>query len=353
MTRMKAVRLALLVAAVLVMFAVLQRAPARAQAAPSTATDRIWFSRSRGSIDYLQLFARPDLWARARAVVDVFKIYQQHTQTPAADLVGPNTYEALNRAGAFRILASWKIKLAIEAGAVKEFYCTADASGMNQSIANTVASIRAVQSAGGSVTYIAMDEPFVSGSAKVCGGPALEPTADRVSTYVSGVKAAFPGIAIGLIEAYPFSSADAIESEVTLLQSRGATPAFLHMDVDWHLSGAAAFTRDMARLATFAAAQKIPFGIIITGYNGNADPLYAVDAYGITDLIARTFPAWNRLPDHLVFQSWATTDSGLAITPANLDDRRVYSHTSLVRDIYRRLRGMTGASTGTAIPKTR
>ena len=319
----------------------------------NVAADRIWFSPSPGSIDYLGLFEHPEEWARARQLVSVFKFYQQHTQTPAPDIVGPNTYDALARAGAFRLLTQWTKKIAIEAGSVKEFYCTPDASGMNESIGKTLDTLRAVQAAGGTVAYIAMDEPFVSGRARVCGGPALEPTADRVATYVSAVKAASPNVAIGLIEAYPFSSADMIEAEVGLLQARGATPAFLHMDVDWHLSGAAAFKTDMARLSAFAAARKIPFGIIITGYDGNADALYAVDAYKITDLIATTFQTWAHMPDHLIVQSWAVTSTGLVITPANLDDERAFSHTALLRDTYRRLRGGTGASTGTAIPKSR
>jgi len=322
------------------------RAPLSAASA-----DRLWFCPAPGSIDYLDLFTQPDEWSLARQVIDVFKFYQQHTQTPAPDIVGPNSFDALARVGAFRMLTGWKKKIAIEAGAVKDFYCTTDASGMNASIADTVASIHAVQAAGGTVSYIAMDEPFVSGREKVCGGPALEPTAERVATYVAGVKTAFPSVSVGLIEAYPFSSADAIETEVSLLQARGATPAFLHMDVDWHLSGRAAFLRDMPALQAFAASLHIPFGIIVTGYNGNADALYAADAYGITELIASTFQTWSRMPDHLIVQSWAATDSGLLITPANLDDRRAFSHTSLVREVSRRLRGGTGPSTGTAIPR--
>src|SRR5207237_10521832 len=125
----------------------------------------------------------------------------------------------------------WRIETAIEVASVKEFYCTPDARGMNESIAATLASVRAVEAAGGSVSYLAMDEPFVSGRARVCGGPALEPTADRVATYVRGVRSTFPAIKVGLIEAYPFSSADALESIITLLNARRPAPAFLHMDV--------------------------------------------------------------------------------------------------------------------------
>lgn len=45
---------------------------------------------------------------------------------------------------------------------------------MSAAVAATLASVRAVESAGGTVSYLAMDEPFVSGRAPVCGGPALE-----------------------------------------------------------------------------------------------------------------------------------------------------------------------------------
>jgi hypothetical protein len=281
--------------------------------------------------------------------VSVFKFYQQHTQTPAPSIVGPNTYAALARAGVFRTLKNWGKKTSIEVGAVKEFYCTPDASGMNAAIAGTLESVRAVEAAGGSVASLSMDEPFVSGRLKVCGGPALEPTADRVATYVSGVSAALPNVRIGLIEAYPFSSADAIERIVQLLKARNVTPAFLHMDVDWHLSGAAAFKRDMPRIQALCATEKIPFGIIITGYDGNADALYAIDAYGITGLIADTFPSWDRAPDQLILQSWAVSGTGLLITPANLPEDRPYTHTSMLWDVLRRLRGSMGSATGTAV----
>lgn len=314
-------------------------------------TPRIWFCPGPGTLDYVRLFQSPQEWAHARRFVSVFKFYQQHTQTPPPDIVGPNTYDALARAGVFRQLKQWRIETAIEVGSVKEFYCTPAATGMNESIAATVASVRAVEAAGGSVSYLAMDEPFVSGRARVCGGPALEPTADRVATYVSGVHSAFPNLRIGLIEAYPFSSADALETIITLLKARGAAPAFLHMDVDWHLSGAAAFKRDIKRLQEFCATQRIPYGVIITGYNGDADPLYAVDVAGITELTAETFGSWAAMPDHLIFQSWVESLSGLRITPTNLPEDRQYSHTQMLWDTFRRLRAATGGATGTAIPR--
>jgi len=329
--------------------AVLLLRGAAPSAQQSIAADRFWFAPSPGSIDYLRLFEHPEEWPRARQTASVFKFYQQHTQTPAPDIVGPNTYDALARAGAFRLLGQWKTKIAIEAGSVKEFYCTPGAAGMNESIGKTLDSLRAVQAAGGSVAYIAMDEPFVSGRARVCGGPALEPTADRVATYVSAVKAAFPNVQIGLIEAYPFSSEPAVETIVQLLRARGAAPAFLHMDVNWKLTGFARFEQDMIALQAFCAAQKLPFGIIFNGTDGDSDVLYASEVYTTSNLLEEAFGGWARMPDHLIVQSWAVSSTGLVITPANLPETRAYSHTSLLLDVSRRMRGGTGASTGRAV----
>jgi hypothetical protein len=321
---------------------------ATAPALPLSA-DRVWFAPGPGTLDYLRLFEHPEEWVRARDVVSVFKFYAQNTETPAPPIVGPNSYDAFVRAGAFRKLRSWGIKTAIEAGSVKEFWCTPDASGMEASIRATLDAIGAIERAGGQVSYLAMDEPWVSGRAKACGGPALEPTADRVATYMTAVGGAFPRVRIGLIEAYPFSSADAIETMLELLRARGVPPAFLHMDVDWHALKTGEFGRDMRRLQSSAAARNIPFGIIIVGYNGEADPLYVLDAAQLTSLIANTFQTWEAMPQQIIFQSWVVTSSGLFIIPNNLPEDRPYSHTHAVWELLRRLRGGTGGNTGTAV----
>jgi len=325
--------------------------PSPGSPALPVSADRIWFSPGPGTLDYLRLFENPEQWTRARSVVSVFKFYAQHTQTPAPSIVGPNTYDALVRAGAFRKLTSWKIKTALEAGSVKEFWCTPDSSGMDASIRSTMDAVKAIEDAGGQLAYLAMDEPWVSGRAKVCDGPALEPTADRVATYMTAVTRAHASLKIGLIEAYPFSSAEAIETMLQLMRARGVPPAFLHMDVDWHRLQPGDFSRDMKRLQSFAASQNIPFGIIIVGYNGDADALYSLDTGGLTGLIAATFQTWDAMPQQIIFQSWVVTETGLFITPSNLPEDRLYTHTNSLWEQFRRLRGSTGGNIGTAIPR--
>lgn len=322
--------------------------PSTPAAAPET--DRVWFTPGPGTIDYIRLFEQPDDWRHARQLISVFKFYQQHTQTPAPSIVGPNTYEALARAGVFRSLGQWKKKIALEVGAVKEFFCTADASGMEDAIGQTIGSVRAVDAAGGTVAYLALDEPFLSGRTSRCGGPALEPTADRLQTYGRAVAQAFPNVRIGLIEAYPSFAPDAFGSMLQLLAARGVKPAFLHVDVDIRAlrQGRDDFPRDMRRLQSICADQKIPFGIIIWGYNGDSDVLYALDAARLGDAVADTF-RWPQMPEHLIFQSWAVSSTGLLITPQNLPEDRAYTHTQILWSTWRRLVGQTGPSTGTAV----
>src|SRR5262249_19256808 len=84
--------------------------------------DRIWFCPGPGTLDYIRLFQHPEEWPHARALIDVFKVYQGHTQTPPPVSFLPDSFDAFASAGVFRTLTQWNKKIAIEAGAVKEFY---------------------------------------------------------------------------------------------------------------------------------------------------------------------------------------------------------------------------------------
>ncbi len=316
-------------------------ASAGAQEREPLEPDRIWLAPAPGSLDYLRLFDVPSEWQRARHAMGVFKFYQQHTQDVPPSIVGPNSYGALVRANAFRLLSrSWGKKIAIEVGAVKEFYCTPGEQGMRDAIAATISSVNAVQRAGGVVTYLAMDEPFLSGVLPRCGGPSLEPTANRLAVYMRGVNAAFPRVQIGLIEAYPTFDVDAFESMIRLMRERGVPPAFVHADVDLRAMKPARddFARDMTRLAAICVSADVPFGMIIWGENGNADALFAADALQLAGAVETTFGRSNVMPRQVIFQSWAESSTGLRITPTNLPEVRSDTLTELLLRIFRRLR---------------
>lgn len=324
---------------------------ASAGAPQPVSEQRIWFTPGPGTLDYQRLFEHPDEWPRARSLVTVFQFYQQHTQMPPSSEIGPNSYDAFVRVDAFRRIRSWGMKTSIELGSVKEGYCRDDPVGMELPIQSAIDSVLAVRAAGGTVDYLAQDEPWVSGRLPVCGGPALEPIADKVAAYMSAVQRRFPEIRIGLIEAYPFLSVERLERILDLLRQRGTPPAFLHVDVDWHALGPGEFERDLPRLQAAAAARGVTFGVIVWGYNGDADRLFASDAADITDLLTAAFPGWHDMPEHIIFQSWAESRSGLRITPSNLPEDRAYTHTANIWNLYRRLRGATGPAVGNARPR--
>lgn len=301
---------------------------------------RIWFTPGPGTPDMLRLFESPDEWPRARETMDVFKFYQGHTLRNPTSIVGPNRYEAFERVDAFRRLLQWGKLIAIEAGAVKEFYCTTDDSGMRRSVRDTLESLANVRAARGRVTYVAMDEPFAAGQAAVCGGPAFAPTADRLVTYFSGVHNAFPDVRIGLIEPYPFLPAARWGEMLRLMRERNIVPAFLHVDVNLGdiPPDRDTFGRDVIQLENLAHSYKIPFGMIIWGWDGDSDSQFAAGALTLADKVHHTFRTWEVMPDHLIFQSWATTRAGLFITPSNLPETRAYTLTAIMNDIYHTFR---------------
>lgn len=116
--------------------------------------------------DTLELFQQPDAWSQARSLIDTFQFYAQNIMAgvevdmatkPNWELVGPNTFKALVNVDAFRKLADWNIKVALEIGAVKPGDCDA-----MKNADLTVNLIRRIQDAGGTVDYVAIDEPIPS-----------------------------------------------------------------------------------------------------------------------------------------------------------------------------------------------
>jgi hypothetical protein len=309
--------------------------------------DRIWFAPGAGTVDMLRLFEAPQEWTHARAVIDVFQFYQGHALTQGGPLNGPNRYDAFVQVNAFRQLRQWGKRVAMEVGVVKEFYCTEDDSGMRASIADTVDAVRNVEAAGGRVAYLSMDEPFISGRSARCGGPSLEPTANRLAIYMPAIKRAFPGIRIGLVEPYPFFRPEEFGDMLRLMRDRGIPPDFLHVDTEGRPStspGRERFVPDILQLSDLARSYQMPFGMLLIGQHGDADALYAADVRRNTENLAVIFLGWEFMPQHIVIQSFAESRTGQFITPSNLPESSPDTHTALVNEVYHRLR--TAANLG-------
>jgi hypothetical protein len=276
-------------------------------AAPATALERrdVWLSSDDNTPDMLDLFRRPEAWARARERVGVFKFAPQHVN-PRITAVR-NSYAALKNADAFALLRRWGIKIATEEGAVKEWDCT----GAAQAVRATASHIAAIAAAGAALQVVAMDEPLVSGRG-ACSLP-LDEIANRTAAYVAAVKASKEAqsggeaLEFGDIEPYPSIDVATLTAWIRALVAHGFRPAFLHLDINVHYLDVHPEIRladDLRSLAGFFHEAGVPFGVIFwSGY----DPLNADRAYyeHVTDLADRIKTAIGQ-PDQAVFQSWVT-----------------------------------------------
>jgi hypothetical protein len=328
-------------------------APCVTRAQTRLQADRVWYVPNPGSLDLLRMFEHPEEWRTAAKLIDVFQFTQQHTFAAPDSTFAPNSYDALVRVDAFRTLMRWGKHIALGVGAVKPFFCTPDASGMQRSLQETLKAVQAIEAAHGTVTYLLMDEPFLSGRAPVCDGPNLPATADRLRPYVTGVRAAFPALQIGLIEAYPSFVPAEFSQMLSSMSDRGIDPAFLQLDIDIRAVPRSGrdLTADLRELKRICEARGVPFGIILWGYNGEADALFAQDLHTLGQAVFKAFPAWSEFPQQFVVESWAVSSTGLAITPANLPETRAHTLTNILLNEYRFFRSATGPPTGIAVPR--
>ena len=315
---------------------------------PTSPSDRIWFCPDPGTLDYLASSSIPTV-AEGPERDERLQVLPAAHADAAARLVGPNTYDALVAVGAFRQADVWSNKIALEAGSVKEFCCTPDASGMDQSIrdARLAQRGRRRRAERSPISRWTNRGPPAE---RRCGGPALEPTADRVATYMSAVQSAYPGVC------------DRPHRSVPLFERRRdqrswsccARAARRRCSCTWTWTGTAWRRRLCARHGAAAACradQISPSASSSWGYNGDADALYALDAAGIANLIADAFQTWDAMPQHLIVQSWVGLEHrpvDHAVEPARRRSR--HAHESRVQPG----RGScTGPSAGptTAVPR--
>src|SRR5436305_1263256 len=206
-----------------------------AAAAPAIAADRqsVWLSSDSSAPDMLDLFRHPELWARARERIGVFKFVPPHVDPQIA--AGRNSYAGLKDSGAFALLRQWGIRVAVEEGAVKEWDCT----GTKQAAPATIGHIANIAAAGAALQVVAMDEPLVSGR-----GPcalSIDEIAARTAAYVAAVSGSNEAqrfgrpIEIGDIEAYSSTDVVTLIAWLRALAAHGFKPAFLHLDINVHL----------------------------------------------------------------------------------------------------------------------
>jgi hypothetical protein len=314
--------------------------------APATATVRassikdseaVWFGPNVGSTDMLRLFAQPGEWPNARDKVGVLQFYVQQlaaTSPAACPSCGDNILPNFRAQDAFRKLAGWGIGIAIEAGAVKHHTCDGEVAA-----AAVAGVITSVQAEGGSVRYVAMDEPYIGGEQRVgsetC-GYTMTRSALETARFIRKLGTLHPGVRVGDIEPYPAFRLAQLQGWVDELLRNGVTPAFFHLDVDRVAvkNVRANVNADLRALKSFLDARGIPLGVIFWGHEldiprGSTTPdrAYYDAVLGWVGTVSSAIGA----PAHAIFQSWLRGGDGRHTIPNNLSET-AYSHTRLIND---------------------
>lgn len=287
------------------------------------------------SADFGAMFtdAGAQLWSEARSKLRGFQFYQQSLRD-FCPTCGQNSVTGLIQArseGAFSWLTRQGIQIGVEAGSVKEHTCD------GRELARVVLhDMRPIYESGSQVTYIAMDEPFTAalptpdGSTLARCNFTIDRTVIEVQAFITTVRAAHPAIRVGLIEPYPYFTADELISFVGALENAGVRLPFFRLDYDMRHrrntdSNAAA---DLKRLHRFLSDRGIEFELIVTGYDGKTDAGAVASAmalaYEVSGVVGR--------PHAVVFQDWSADRLGTGTTAVNLPERQVGSLTWLVNN---------------------
>jgi hypothetical protein len=286
-----------------------------------------------GSSDYATLFSKTEQWNTARSKINVFKFYTQNVLDDPCRICAGNTLSELAGVHAFQVLGQEGIAIAVEVGAVKEWGCTSDGT---YGVARTV--IQNIRADGGTVSYLAMDEPLLGGRIEVnnttCGFQ-MEQSAGVTADFMEKAKTEYPLMIVGDIEPYPEFSVSELERWLITLQGKKATPAFFHLDVDMERVRVEKqnVKDDLRSLSQFCLAQDIPFGVIFTSTwrAAGSDKSY----YDSTLAWVRTVKEAIGEPQQVIFQSWqGPAKDGINEVPVNLPegDPAIYSHTRLLLD---------------------
>jgi hypothetical protein len=284
----------------------------------------VWFAPNLASEDMLDLFTRPEEWPSARSNVTVFKFYASQilADETGCPECGPNRFPSFTSVSAFSRLAGWGIAIALEVPAIKDWGCRAAVTAPM-----ALEAIARVQAGGGSVRYLAMDEPLAGGDA--CGYTQAE-SAAQTAAFVRAVRSAHPEVEIGDIEPYPLHAVQDLASWLQALSLEQVSLSFLHLDVDRVHADRLALdvADDLVSMRDACRAQGVPFGVILWGADGTTDQTYFED---VLDWTRRVASALGR-PEQTIFQSWAVAPDGSRTVPLNLPEKdpAVFSHTRLI-----------------------
>jgi hypothetical protein len=267
----------------------------------------IWFSPiapaawndNIGAVDYLDLFTPGAEWTTASSRVQVFKMF---TQMLSPTFVGSFSDATLQQI--FSYLNSQHIALAVEFPPLTPTAsCGMGVEGFAGELALPVAT--RIQQLGGTLQYVAFDEPFYHGGPLYTGPNACQWTTQQIVTSalqsVVQIRSVFPDVIVGDIEPLPIGSNWLTQYTAGMDAWRAAAGvpfAFFHCDVNWGEDWKPA----VESLREALLPRAIPFGIIYNGWTTDLS-----DAQWMTDA-ENHYAEWEAqggtIPSHVILQSW-------------------------------------------------
>ena len=266
----------------------------------------VWISPpgNENGKSFRDLFEHPDQWKETRAMVDVLSYTDLNLQRQFTD----DELRAW-----FSKLREWKVKLAMEVGALKEWGLTGEKT-FNAERANW----EHLQSLGANVHAIAMDEPLC------CAREHIHKTDDyaieETANYIALVRQHFPQLLIGDIETYPSISIEdhkhwieALQKRLSEMKVRGLD--FYRLDVDW-----VRFTvqnqgswKEVKALELYCRQKKLPFSLIYwpSGYPSMQHRGIADDSTWYVPTLQQGYDylSIDGRPDQYVIESWVGAPS--------------------------------------------
>lgn len=270
---------------------------------------------------FRELFERPDEWKDARAAVDVLFYTDLNLKRHFTD----DELRAW-----FAKMGEWKLKLAMEVGALKPWGQTG-AECFEKERANW----ERLQSLGANFYAIAMDEPLSCAREQIHQND--EYAVQETANYIALVRKQFPNMLIGDIETFPSLSIDdhkrwidALQKRLAELNVRGLD--FYRLDVDSmhftvHQKGS---WKDVKQLELFCRQRKLPFSLIYwaAGYPSLAKRGLADDSTWYVSVMQQAYDyvAVDGHPDQYVIESWVGAPA------KTLPDSGEFTFTRTVRD---------------------
>jgi hypothetical protein len=242
----------------------------------------------------MDLFQPGAPWGQAASQLQVFKLYGEWVGNASAEELGSAVADIQRRGMALAV--EWgPLDAPPECGqGVEGFAGTAGGLSM----------ARKIQSVGGRLDLIALDEPFffaqIYDGSSACRWDTAR-IAGEVAEFISAIRSVFPNVVVGDTEPLAGGGDPAVYRRwlESFRDVNGYDLAFLHLDMDWARPD---WPAEVKAIEEFGRTFGIPTGII---YNGNQqDPTDEAWLSIAGERVTRYELEEGGQPEHVLFQSW-------------------------------------------------